>query len=49
MKPCLGDLAWAEGAMALPDGGSVKVRVERRADGTLDVTIAAPDGVGIVR
>ena len=49
VKPCLGDLAWAEGAMALPDGGAVKVRVERRADGTLDMTIAAPDGVEIVR
>ena len=49
VKPCLGDLAWAEGAMALPDGGAVKVRAERRADGSLDVTIAAPDGVEIVR
>ena len=49
VKPCLGDLAWAEGAMALPDGGAVRVRAEKRADGSLDVRVAAPDWVKIVR
>ena len=49
VKPFLGDLAWAEGAMALPDGRAVKVRAERRADGSLDVRVDAPDGVRIVR
>jgi len=49
VKPFLGDLAWAEGAMALPDGRAVKVRVERNADGTLKTTVDAPAGVEIVR
>ena len=49
VRPCLGDLAWAEGAMALPDGGAVRVRAARRADGTLDVQVEAPDGVEVVR
>lgn len=49
VKPALGDLAWAEGAMALPDGKAVRVRAERRADGSLDVKVDAPDGVKVVR
>ena len=49
VKPALGDLAWAEGAMALPDGKAVRVRAERRADGSLDVKVDAPDGVKVKR
>ena len=49
VNPDLGDLEWAEGSMALPDGGAVKVRVERGADGILDVSVCAPEGVEIVR
>ena len=49
VKPFLGDLEWAEGAMALPDGGCVKVRAERRADGGLDVSVTAPPNCRIVR
>ena len=33
VKPFLGDLEWAEGSMALPDGRFAFVRVERGADG----------------
>ena len=33
VKPFLGDLDWAEGSMALPDGRCIVVRVEKRADG----------------
>ena len=39
IKPFLGDLDWAEGAMALPDGGCIKVRVEKRTDGTLKTDV----------
>jgi hypothetical protein len=49
VKPFLGDLAWAEGAMALPGGKAVKVRVERRPDGTLDTRVDAPHDVTVVR
>lgn len=49
VKPFLGDLEWAEGAMALPDGKSVRVRAERRQDGTVGVKINAPEDVEIVR
>ena len=49
VKPFLGDLEWAEGAMALPTGESVRVRADRQADGELSVRIDAPDCVRIVR
>ena len=49
VKPFLGDLSWAEGAMALPDGRAVKVRVEKLFDGTLKTDVEAPDGIRIVR
>ena len=49
VKPFLGDLDWAEGAMALPDGGCVKVRVGKKPDGSLDVHVEAPDGVRILK
>ena len=48
VKPNLGDLEWAEGAMALPGGRSVRVRVSRRRDGTLKVEVDAPDGIKVV-
>ena len=46
-KPFLGDLDWAEGAMALPTGESVKVMVRKCSDGTLAVDIDAPKWVRI--
>ena len=49
VKPFLGDLAWAEGAMALPGGGSVKVRAEKRPDGSVSVSVEAPDQVTVKR
>ena len=49
VKPFLGDLSWAEGAMALPGGKAVKVRAEKRSDGSLSVSIDAPPDVTIVR
>ncbi len=48
VKPFLGDLAWAEGALPTPQG-AVKVSVRKRPDGTLDVKVDAPAGVKIVR
>ena len=48
VKPFLGDLAWAEGALATPRG-PVRVRHERRADGTVATKVEAPRGVVIVR
>lgn len=49
LKPELGDLEWAEGALALPGGKSVKVRVTRRAGGAPEVAVEAPAGVSVVR
>ena len=48
VEPHLGDLAWAEGAVPTP-AGLVKVRHVRRADGTINSTIDAPDAVTIIR
>ena len=48
VRPDLGDLEWAEGAMALPRGGAVRVRVEKAADGTLRTTVFAPADVKVV-
>ena len=48
VKPFLGDLEWAEGAMALPDGTSVKVKLHKLPDGKVDVKTNAPDWVKIV-
>ncbi len=47
VKPSLGDLDWAEGAYALPDGGAVEVRVSKKPDGTPDVKVSAPAGVAV--
>ena len=48
VRPFLGDLAWAEGAMALPRGRSVRVRAEKRPDGTVRTVVEAPDDVEIM-
>ena len=48
VRPFLGDLAWAEGAFPTPKG-AVRVRVDKRADGTLDVKISSPEGIRVVR
>ena len=49
VKPFLGDLVWAEGAMALPDGHAVKVRAEKLKDGRLNVQVDAPPDIMIVK
>ena len=49
VRPFLGDLEWAEGAMALPGGRAIKVRVARRADGTLKTDVLAPKEVRVVK
>ena len=48
VKPFLGDLDWAEGSMALPNGRSVKVRVEKDGAGKPRVKADAPKGVEVV-
>ena len=48
VKPFLGDLAWAEGALPTAQG-VVRVRHEKRPDGTIDTKIDAPPGVTVVR
>ncbi len=47
VKPELGDLAWAEGAYALPGGRALRVRAERQADGTVKTIVDAPQGVTV--
>ena len=47
-SPFLGDLDWAEGALALPDGGSVKVSVRKTHAGELETSVSAPPNVKIV-
>lgn len=48
VAPQLGKLKWAEGTYPTPHG-LLRVRHERRADGTIDSRIDAPPGVAIVR
>lgn len=48
VKPFLGDLAWAEGAIATPLG-PVRVRHVKKPDGTIETSVEAPHGVKIVR
>ena len=48
IRPFLGDLDWAEGAMAVPGGRAVWVRVERSADGRMTIAAEAPEGIEIV-
>lgn len=49
VDPYLGTLDWAEGAMALPGGRAVKVRVSRKEDGSLDVKVDAPADIEVIR
>ena len=48
VRPFLGDLDWAEGALPTAQG-VVRVRHEKRPDGSIDTKIDAPPGVTIVR
>ncbi len=48
VKPFLGDLQWAEGALPTPHG-PVRVRHEKQPDGSIKTTIDAPPGVRIIR
>ena len=47
VHPFLGDLDWAEGAMALPGDEAVRVRAKKKTDGTVATTVNAPRGVEI--
>jgi alpha-L-rhamnosidase len=49
VKPFLGNLDWAEGAMALPTGEKVAVKVRKRADGSLATEVSAPAWVEVCR
>ncbi|MBN2506134.1 MAG: alpha-L-rhamnosidase [Verrucomicrobia bacterium] len=46
VAPQLGDLQWAEGAYPTPRG-PIRVRHERRADGTVASTLEAPPGIQV--
>ena len=48
VRPFLGDLDWAEGALPTAQG-VVRVRHTKRPDGSIDTKIDAPQGVTIVR
>lgn len=48
VRPFLGDLEWAKGAMALPDGRKVEVRASRAPDGKTSVKVTAPPDVEVV-
>ena len=48
VRPFLGDLDWAEGAMALPGGGAVRVKVTRGVVGTPVADVSAPEGVRVI-
>jgi len=48
ISPHLGDLQWAEGAFPTPRG-VLKVRHEKRPDGTIKTSVDAPGGVKVVR
>lgn len=49
VKPFLGDLAWAEGSMALPGGKSIFVLVEKGDDGAMVTKVDAPPDIRIIR
>ena len=49
IKPFLGDLDWAEGAMALPTGESVKVIVRKSSNGNINVDVEAPEWVKVYK
>ena len=48
VKPFLGPLDWAEGSLATAKG-PVKIRVEKKSDGSLAVSVDAPPGVRVSR
>ena len=48
IEPHLGDLAWAEGSFPTPMG-TIKIRHDKRADGSIESKIEAPAGVKVVR
>lgn len=48
IRPNLGDLDFAEGTYPTPKG-TIRVRHEKNADGTVRTTVEAPEGVVIVR
>jgi hypothetical protein len=48
VKPNLGDLTFAEGSYPTPLG-VIRVRHERKPNGTIASDITAPDGVKILR
>lgn len=47
LRPDLGDLAWAEGAFALPTGEKVAVRVRRTDSGAPEVEVDHPPWVTV--
>ena len=49
VKPFLGDLEWAEGVMALPDGQRIWVRAERNGSGTVVTQIESPEGISVIK
>lgn len=48
IAPQLGRLQWAEGSYPTPQG-AIRIRHERRADGTIKSDIKAPRGVKVIR
>ncbi|TLS49500.1 alpha-L-rhamnosidase [Paenibacillus antri] len=48
VAPDLGDLDWAEGTYPTPHG-IVRIRHERREDGSVATSVEAPEGVTIIR
>ena len=48
VKPDLAGLDWAEGTFPAPSG-DISVKLRRKTDGTVDVSVTAPDGVEILR
>lgn len=49
VRPFLGDLDWAEGGMALPDGRVIRVRVTKGVDGRAVFSVNAPEGIVVRR
>ncbi len=47
VAPQLGKLKWAQGSYPTPHG-PIQVRHERKADGTIDSKVDAPDGVTVI-
>jgi len=46
VRPMLGDLDWAEGSFPTPNG-TIRVKHEKRSDGTIATEIEAPPGVTV--